>query len=344
MQSEPVSPPPMTMTCLSLSEDVLGVGDGGRNLAGDAAVLLRQEVHGEVDAVELAARRLGEEVEGRLRAAGEQHRVVLGLELLGGDVHADVDVAVEGDALGLHLLHAPGNDALLHLEVGDAINQQPARLGVPLVDVHLVAGARQLLGGGEAGRARADDGDALAGLGLRRLGRDPAFREGAVGDRALDRLDGDRHVVDVERAGGLARGGADAARHLGEVVGRVQVERRALPVAVIDEVVPVGDLVVDRAAGVTIGDAAIHAARCLDLGLLLARRLHELVPVLHALGDGRVLALRPLELEKPRYLAHLSVHALVVVAASSGVGPSRSDAQCLSSFHGVAIIFKPSLP
>ena len=68
------------------------------------------------------------------------------------------------------------------------------------------------------------------------------------------------HVDDVERAGGLARRRADAAGHLGEVVGGVEVARRLLPVGVIDEVVPVRDLVVDRAALVAIGDAAIHAA------------------------------------------------------------------------------------
>ena len=81
---------------------------------------------------------------------------------------------MEGDALGLHLLDAPVDVVLLHLEVGDAVAQQAAGLGLALVDMHLVAGAGQLLGGGHAGRARADDRDALAGLGLRRLGPDPA--------------------------------------------------------------------------------------------------------------------------------------------------------------------------
>src|SRR6185437_15410624 len=111
------------------------------------------------------------------------------------------------------------------------------------------------------GRTGADDGDALAGLLLRRFGGDPTLLESAIGDGAFDRFDSDRHVVDVERARGFARRGANAARHLGEVVGRVQVLRRLLPVGVIDEVVPVGDLVVDRAPGVTIGDSTVHAAR-----------------------------------------------------------------------------------
>ena len=159
MQSEPVSPPPMTMTCLSVRQDVLGVGDGRRRLAGNAAVLLRQEIHGVVDAVEIAPGRLGEEVERLLRAAGEQQRVVAVLELLGRDRLADVRIAMEGDAFRFHLLDAPVDDPLLHLEVGDAVAQQAAGLGVLLVDVHIMTGARELLGGGETGRAGADDGD-----------------------------------------------------------------------------------------------------------------------------------------------------------------------------------------
>ena len=82
----------------------------------------------------------------------KQQRVVRVLELLRRDRLADVDVAVEDDALGLHLLHAPLDDALLHLEVGDAVDQQSAGLGALLVDVHLMADARELLGGGETGR------------------------------------------------------------------------------------------------------------------------------------------------------------------------------------------------
>ena len=70
---------------------------------------------------------------------------------------------MEDHALGLHLLHAAVDVVLLHLEVRDAVAQQPAGLGLALEHMHLVAGAGELLGGREAGRARADDRDALAG-------------------------------------------------------------------------------------------------------------------------------------------------------------------------------------
>ena len=81
-------------------------------------------------------------------------------------VDADIHAAMEDDALGLHLLHAPVDVVLLHLEVGDAVAQQAAGLGLALEDMHVVADAGELLGGGKAGRAGADDRDALAGAGL----------------------------------------------------------------------------------------------------------------------------------------------------------------------------------
>src|SRR6185312_11381795 len=119
---------------------------------------------------------------------------------------------------------------------------------------------------------------------------------GAVDDRAFYCFDGDRVVVDVERAGGLARGGADAAGELREIVGRVQVARGLFPVVLVDQIVEVGDLVVDRAArrarrdragAVAIGNATIHAARGLVARFLFAQGNDELFVVLEALGDRR---------------------------------------------------------
>src|SRR5262249_60030794 len=122
----------------------------------------------------------------------------------------------------------------------------------------------------------------------------PAALEGAVGDRAFDRLDGDGVVRDVERAGGFARRRADATGDLGEIVSGVEVARSLLPVAAIDEVVPVRDLIVDRTAGVAVGNAAIHAARRLFLVLLLRQRAHEFAPMLDALLDRLLVAAPPL--------------------------------------------------
>ncbi len=173
-----------------------------------------------------------------------------------------------------------------------------------LVDMHVVSGAGELLRAGKARRTRADHGNRLAGLDRRRLGLHPAFGKRAVDDRAFDRLDRDGVVVDVERARGFARRRADAAGELGEIVGRVQVARRLAPRAGIDEVVPVRDLVVDRATRVTIRDAAVHAARRLVAHLAVGQRLDEFPPMLDARLDRLVVAVVALELEKPGDLAH----------------------------------------
>ena len=77
---------------------------------------------------------------------------------------ADMRAIMEGDAFRLHLRDAAVDQVLFHLEVGNAVAQQAAGLGVLLKDMHGVAGARQLLRGGKARRARTDDGDLLAGL------------------------------------------------------------------------------------------------------------------------------------------------------------------------------------
>ena len=83
---------------------------------------------------------------------------------LAADVDADLDAEPQLDALLDELVDAPLDDPLLDLEVGDAEADQPAGRLVALEEHDRVAGAAQLLGGREPGRAGADDGDAAAGL------------------------------------------------------------------------------------------------------------------------------------------------------------------------------------
>jgi hypothetical protein len=103
----------------------------------------------------------------------------------------------------------------------------------------------------------------LAGLDLRRLRNDPALFPAFIDDRMLDRLDPYRVGVDVERTSGFAGRRTDAPGKIREIVGRVQNRQRLLPVATVNQVVPVGDDVIDRAAGIAERDAAVHAARAL---------------------------------------------------------------------------------
>ena len=311
---------------------------GSRDLAldlvtGHHLVLLRQELHREVHAVELASRR--RQVAAGLGAAGQQHGVELRLQLLCRDRFLGVvgDQAAFGQrahqhagakrhALGAHLLDATIDVRLLHLEVGDAVTQQTADAAVLLEHRHVMAGARELLGCGQAGGTRADDGHLLAGLRRGRLRQHPTLGPGAIGDRVLDRLDAHRIVVDVERAGGLARRRAHAAGELRKVVGRVQHLGRQLPVVAIHEVVEVRNDVVDRAAAVAKRRAAVHAARALHLGLIGRQRDDEFLPRLQPLRHGLVALFDAPMLEKPRDFAHVVTGAqrtcaLVVVAVAT---------------------------
>src|SRR5690606_11257690 len=117
----------------------------------------------------------------------------------------DIHPVMENDALRLHLRDAAVNMVLLHLEVGDAVAQQAACLRLALEDMHLVPDPGELLSRGHPGRPGADDGNPLSGAGTRRLGPDPAVLPGLVGDRLLNRLDGDGHALEIERACLLAR-------------------------------------------------------------------------------------------------------------------------------------------
>ena len=192
-----------------------------------------------------------------------------------GEVLAHGDAGLELHPLGGHLFQAAVDDVLLQLEIGDAVAEQPAHPIVLLEEHHLVAGAGQLLGGGQAGWAGADDGH---GCPLR-VGRQDGPTQPSWKARSAIWYSMCRIVtgsfVDGQRAGGLAGGRADAAGDLGEVVGRVEVLGRLPPAAVVDQVVELGNAVVHRAAGgVAEGNAAVHAT-----GRLLVEHAGDQRPV-----------------------------------------------------------------
>ncbi len=230
-----------------------------------------QELHREVNAGELAARDL--EIARLRRARRQQQRVVLGAQLLRIDVLADVGVRDELDAGRAQQVDAAVDDALVELHVRNAVHQQAADAIGALVDGDLVTGFVELVGGREAGRTRADDGNALAAARRGHVRLDPTFGEAAVDDRVLDVLDRDGGIRDAEHAGALARRRARAARELREVVGLVQPVERVAPAALVDQVVPFRNQVVDRAAvvGLAKRHAAVHAARALVTQMVLGR-------------------------------------------------------------------------
>ena len=82
----------------------------------------------------------------------------------------------------------------------------------------------------------------------------------------------------------------------------------------IDEVVPIGDDVIDRATVAAEGDTAVHATGTLNLGVGIGKARHELTVVLDARVDLFVGVRNALELDKSGWLAHLChlfLHVLI---------------------------------
>ena len=242
-----------------------------------------------MDSLELAAR--NRQV-ARPRRPGAKHDGVELLEkLCARRIPADLLARQELNPFVGQQLHAALDDRFFELHIGDAVHQQAADAVGPLEDGDLVAGAIELGGRRQSRGPGADHGDRLSRARPGRFRRHPALLEAAVDDRAFDRLDRHRRLDDSEHARALARGGADAAGEFGEVVRLVQAIEGLAPAIAIDEVVPLGDQVVDGTAGRHVGhqvagvakrNAAIHAARTLFAQLAGAQVLVELVPIEHA--------------------------------------------------------------
>src|SRR5690606_5979721 len=205
-------------------------------------------------------------------------------------------------------------DLLLHLELGDAVPQQPSEPIVALEDRHLVARTRQLLRRRQPGRTRTDDRDLPARRLLRRARLDVTGLPRLRRDRLLDPLDRDRPTGqrrDRQGAPRLARRGTQLARELGEVVRRVEPLTGLGPVAAAHQIVPLGDQIAQRATRplvVAERDTAVHTAARLrgDLPVPPPPRppSRHLTPAVHPLGLRPVRRLDTFVLEKPRRISH----------------------------------------
>ena len=103
--------------------------------------------------------------------------------------------------------------------------------GPPRVaDLDLVAEPRQVVGGRQSARSRADDQDALAGR-CRRWFERPAALPGEVAEESLDRVDRHRAVEMCSVADSFTRVIAHPAMDCGERVVRDQLPPRRLRVA-----------------------------------------------------------------------------------------------------------------
>src|SRR5256885_939789 len=169
---------------------------------------------------------------------------------------------VQTCALPIYDLVAHLQHLLLELEGRDAEGEEAPDALVAIEHHRLHAVAHQDVGARQARRPRADDRDALVRRAHVRHVRPPAGLERLVGDVLLDRTDADSAQPVIERAGALAQAilRADAAAHFGERVGLVGQLRRLEQIPLLDQLQPVGDVVVNRALPLAEGIAAAQAA------------------------------------------------------------------------------------
>src|SRR4030095_1958600 len=122
-------------------------------VAGNDAVLLRQELHREMNAVKVASG--NGKIARRFGTSRHHDRVVFGQDVLGGHIVADFDVGPKYDAFDGHLRHPAVDRRLFHLEIGNAVTQEAANTIRFFVDHDAVTRARELLCTGEPGRTGA---------------------------------------------------------------------------------------------------------------------------------------------------------------------------------------------
>ena len=173
------------------------------------------------------------ELVGVVAAGGHDRGVEAALsQVVQGEVAAEGLVALDLRAEAPDGLVFGLEDFLLGQAVfRDAVAEHAARLRVALEDGRVVAGDLEVVGGGHARRPGADDGDTLAGLGLRlerqrRLDAVLLRREDDVAGVAVAVADRDRLVHLVAAAVLLAWRRADAAQDRGERDGALEDARR----------------------------------------------------------------------------------------------------------------------
>src|SRR5260370_34854864 len=150
------------------------------------------------------------------------------------------------------------------------------------------------------------------------LGPDPAFEKPALHDIFLDLLDRDRRLVDAEHARRFARRGTNPPGEFREVVGGMQLANRLFPTSVINQIVPIGNQVVERTSRLAKRHAAIHAARHLGSKILFGEILIDLEPVIDALSNWTSPGKLARVLHESRVLTH-------VAPAGPGPQPSAPD-------------------
>ena len=161
----------MMIDVLALGGDEAVVGD---RVAFVAAILERQVLHREVHARKVASRH--RKIARLPRAGGQQDSVPFGSQPIDRQVASDIDSASERHAFRFQNREPAVQDPLLHLELGDAVAQQPADSIGFLEHGHRMSHAIELVGRGQPGGTGPDNRDLLSGPMLRAAAARPSLR------------------------------------------------------------------------------------------------------------------------------------------------------------------------
>src|SRR3569832_1881846 len=231
----------------------------------------------------------------RIGAHAQKHRVVFIEQFLERDIFADLGVEHELDAHLLEQLAACAHHFFYEFEFGDTEGQQTADLLVAIEHHGFDAVAHQYIRAAQPHQTRADERDAQTRRDHARHVGPPAAFQCLAGDIFFDRTDGDGAEAVVERARAFAEAilRAHAAAHLGQRIGAMRQLRRFEDVVFLDQLEPVGNVVVNRALPLAIGVAATQTARCLRyriFGIELAVDLAEILEAHRGHGPRGILA------------------------------------------------------
>jgi hypothetical protein len=216
----------------------------------------------------------------------------------------DVRIGTEFHAFLGHLRHAPVDEVLLHLEVGNAVAEQSA---------DAIAFSKSTTSC--PARASCCAHAIPAGPEPTTATRLPVLRSGSCGTTqpSSQPLSMMKCSIDLMPTGSLlmlsvhdASHGAGHTRPVnsGKLFVWCSVSRAVLPLLLVHEIVPVRDDVVHRASRLAERDAAVHAARALLGRGVVGKREDELAVVVDALGDGLRHLLDSLQLQEACDLAH----------------------------------------
>jgi len=201
-QSAPVSPPADDYHTLAAGRDGL---------------LLRQELHGEMDAIELPAR--NRQVARLLGAAGQQQGVEILDEVFHGNACAHMGVGPELDPFGAELLQAAVDEMLFEFENWECRSAAGRRWRRFFSKTVTSWPARASCCA--AARPAGPEPTMATRLPVRicsRLGFDKAFLKGAVDNALLDLPDGDGRLADASTHAALAGSGTERPVKLGKIV------------------------------------------------------------------------------------------------------------------------------